>query len=97
MLRGMRKASSNWGGKAIRGVVVACLAAPAVGFSVVFGMSAHRLVWWDNASARHLGFRPHDSSEPFRAAVEARQQTIDLADPAAVFQGGAFVSAGPFE
>jgi uronate dehydrogenase len=43
-----------------------------------------------------VGFRPLDSSEPFRTEVEARQQRIDLRDPAAVFQGGGFVKMGPF-
>lgn len=77
-------------------LVVAALAAPAVGHTVIYGMSDNRLTWWDNTSARHVGFRARDSSEPFRAAVEARQQSIDLTDPAAVFQGGGFVKQGPF-
>ena len=28
--------------------------------------------WWDNSAAAHLGFRPQDSSEAFRAEVEAQ-------------------------
>ena len=59
-------------------------------------MSDNRLTWWDNTSARHVGYRPQDSSEPFRGAVEARQQHIDLSDPAALYQGGGFVKMGPF-
>jgi uronate dehydrogenase len=78
-------------------LVVAALTAPAVGHSIVYGMSDNRLVWWDNRAASHVGFRPQDSSEPFRAAVEARQPHIDLADPAAVYQGGGFVRQGPFD
>ena len=77
-------------------LVVSALTAPAVGHTVMYGMSDNRLTWWDNTSARHVGFRPQDSSEPFRAAVEARQPRIDLSDPAAVLQGGAFVKMGPF-
>jgi len=77
-------------------LVVAALTAPAVGHTVVYGMSDNRLTWWDNTPARHVGFRPQDSSEPFRAQVEARQPRIDLTDPAAVCQGGAFVKMGPF-
>ena len=77
-------------------LVVAALTAPAVGHTVVYGMSDNRLTWWDNTSARHVGYRPRDSSESFRHAVEARQPVIDLADPAAVFQGGGFVKQGPF-
>ena len=78
-------------------LVVACLSAPVVGHSVIYGMSDNRIVWWDNGPARHLGYRPEDSSEPFRAAAELRQQSIDLTDPASIFQGGGFVKQGPFE
>ena len=78
-------------------LVVASLTAPVVGHSVVYGVSDNARTWWDNTSARHLGFRPQDSSEPFRAAIEARQPPADPADPAARFQGGGFVVQGPFE
>jgi uronate dehydrogenase len=78
-------------------LVVASLTAPAVGCSVVYGVSANATIWWDNTAALHLGFRPEDSSERFRAAVEARQPVPDPSDPATRFQGGAFVKQGPFE
>ncbi|HEY2188858.1 MAG TPA: NAD(P)-dependent oxidoreductase [Caldimonas sp.] len=78
-------------------LVVASLTAPVVGHTVVYGVSDNARRWWDNTSARHLGYRPHDSSEPFRAAVEARQPAADPRDPAARFQGGGFVVQGPFE
>lgn len=77
-------------------LVVAALGAPAVGHTVIYGMSDNRLTWWDNHSARHVGYRAQDSSEPFRAALEARQPRIDLNDPAALCQGGGFVKQGPF-
>ncbi len=77
-------------------LVMAALSAPVVGHSVVYGMSDNTLTWWDNTSARHVGFRPEDSSEAFRAAVEARQQSIDPKNPASVYQGGGFVTKGPF-
>ena len=82
-------------GNAISGIIVA-LTAPVVGHSVIYGMSDNRLVWWDNRSASHVGYRPLDSSEPFRAEVEARQPHIDPTQPAARFQGGGFVTQGPF-
>ena len=78
-------------------LVVSCLGAPVVGHSIVYGMSDNRTTWWDNTQARHLGYRPQDSSEPFRAAVEARQPVLDFNDPAVIYQGGAFVRTGPFE
>jgi len=78
-------------------LVVASLTAPVVGHSIVFGMSDNTTTWWDNTSARHIGYRPQDSSEQFRAAVEARQPQLDQGDPATLYQGGAFVRTGPFE
>ena len=78
-------------------LVVSCLTAPVVGYSVIYGMSDNRTKWWDNTRAAHLGYVPQDSSEPFRAAVEARQPTLDLSDPAVIYQGGAFVRTGPLE
>ena len=60
-------------------------------------MSANPTVWWDNAKAGHLGFKPRDSSEPFRARVEAAGPPLPADDPAALYQGGAFVHAGPFD
>jgi uronate dehydrogenase len=78
-------------------LVVAALTAPVVGHSVVYGMSDNSTTWWDNTAAAHLGYRPRDSSEPFRAALEARQPTLDRSDPATLFQGGGFVVKGPYE
>jgi uronate dehydrogenase len=78
-------------------LVVASLTAPVVGHSIIYGMSDNTTKFWDNTGAAHIGYRPLDSSEPFRAAVEARQQVLDLNDPAQVCQGGAFVTKGPLE
>jgi uronate dehydrogenase len=68
---------------------------PDVGHTVVYGASANRDVWWDNRYAAHLGYQPKDSSEVFRDKVEA-QPMPPADDPAMVYQGGAFVAAGPF-
>jgi uronate dehydrogenase len=76
-------------------LVVASLSAPVVGHTVIYGMSDNATTWWDNTHARHIGYRPQDSSERFRAAVEARQPVLDHDDPAVVYQGGAFVRTGP--
>jgi uronate dehydrogenase len=69
---------------------------PQVGHTIAYGVSANRDVWWDNRHAAHLGYRPQDSSEPFRAKIE-QQPPVDPTDPAVQFQGGGFVKAGPFE
>src|SRR5512138_3846974 len=78
-------------------LVRACLTAPVIGHTIVYGMSDNTTTWWDNTSAKHLGYRPQDSSERFRAALEAKQPTLDLTDPAVQYQGGAFVRTGPFD
>jgi uronate dehydrogenase len=78
-------------------LVLAGLTAPVVGHSVIYGMSDNATIWWDNTSARHLGYRALDSSEPFRAAREAAQPELDRNDPATRYQGGGFVSKGPFD
>lgn len=68
----------------------------AIGHTVVYGASANANTWWDNRLAAHLGYQPKDSSEPFRAQVMAQPQPA-ADDPLRVYQGGAFVVAGPFE
>jgi len=77
-------------------LVRCCLFAPRLDHTIVYGMSANRDKWWDNGKAAHIGFRAQDSSEPFRAKLEAFPG-LDPSDPAALYQGGAFVTAGPFE
>ncbi len=78
-------------------LIVAALTAPVVGHSIIYGMSDNTTTWWDNTPARHIGYRPQDSSDVFREAVEARQQVLDASDPAVIHQGGVFVRTGPFE
>ncbi len=77
-------------------LVMAALTAPIVGHTIAFGMSANAVSWWDNTLARHLGYAPQDSSEPWRAEVEARQGPLDPQDPLARYQGGRFVRLGHF-
>jgi uronate dehydrogenase len=78
-------------------LVVACLSTAMLGHTIVYGMSDNRVSWWDNTPARHLGYVPQDSSERFRAELEARQPELDPRDPVVIHQGGAFVRAGPFD
>jgi uronate dehydrogenase len=77
-------------------LVRCALFAPGVGHTVIFGMSDNAATWWDNASAAHLGFRPRDSADRDRARIEALPP-LAPDDPAAIYQGGSFVHAGPFE
>jgi len=69
---------------------------PGVGHTVVYGMSDNATTWWDNRHAAHLGYTPKDSSEIFRAKVEAQPRPAPN-DPVAVLQGGAFTTVGPFD
>lgn len=68
---------------------------PDVKHTIVYGMSDNQGVWWDNRAAAHLGFKAQDSSEVFRAKVEA-QPPVAANDPNAIYQGGAFTAQGPF-
>ncbi|WP_110951437.1 NAD-dependent epimerase/dehydratase family protein [Pseudomonas bohemica] len=68
---------------------------PNVGHTVVYGASDNANVWWDNRLASHLDYQPKDSSEQFRAKVEAQPMPA-ADDPLLVYQGGAFVASGPF-
>jgi uronate dehydrogenase len=72
------------------------LFSPRLGHTIVYGVSDNRAKWWSNAGAAHLGFEPRDCSEAFRASIES-QAPLDAADPARIYQGGAFVKLGPFE
>lgn len=76
-------------------LVVASLSSPVVGFSVIYGMSDNPVVWWDNALAKHVGYHPQDSSAVFKNTLESRQLSLDLNDPAVIFQGGGFVKNAP--
>lgn len=68
--------------------------APKLGYTVVYGASDNAECWWDNADSRFLGWVPKDSSEPWRADVEAAEGPLDPEDPAVIYQGGKFAKAG---
>lgn len=72
------------------------LLTPRVGFTVVFGTSNNRDSWWDNRLAAPLNFAPQDTSEPFRARIEAAEP-LDPAAPTLVYHGGAYTAMGPFD
>ncbi|SAH91406.1 NAD dependent epimerase/dehydratase family protein [Bordetella ansorpii] len=73
-----------------------CLFTPDVGHTVVYGMSANKKVWWDNRHAARLGYAPQDTSEVFRAKIDA-QPAPAPDDPAVTLQGGKFTVTGPFD
>ena len=78
-------------------LVVAALTAPRVGHTVIYGISDNPGRWWDNGAAAHIGFRPRDSSEPWRAALEAADPHPAPDDPTRTHQGGLFLTLGPYD
>ena len=65
---------------------------PDVKFEIVYGISANKRAWYDNANAHRLGYRPQDDSEIYAEEVLAREKPSgDLI--AETHQGGVFCSA----
>jgi uronate dehydrogenase len=78
-------------------LITAALTTPVLGHSILYGVSANPVTWWDNSQAKHVGYVPQDSSAQYAPAILANTAAPDLNDPAVQFQGGGFVKAGPFE
>jgi uronate dehydrogenase len=69
------------------------LDAPAVGFTVVYGVSANSRRWWTDEAAARLGYRPQDDAEAFAGQIDGPQpEPTRLADR---LQGGSFVERDP--
>ena len=67
--------------------------APKLGYVTVFGASDNEEQWWDNRCAGFLGWRPKDSSEPFRAKIDATCEKPESEAPVNRYHGGAFAIA----
>jgi uronate dehydrogenase len=72
----------------------AALTAPRVGFSVIYGTSDNRESGVSNVGARHIGFAPQDSADPYRASVMAAKPRPDPASASARVVGGWFAGLG---
>ena len=81
----------------LKSLVQRALVAPDVGFAIVYGVSDNRDSLWRNPDAERIGWRPRDSSERFRAGVEAHTPKPDPDDVQNRFHGGRFTQDGPFE
>ena len=66
----------------------ASLTAPGVAFVTAYGVSANTRGWWDDTSARRLGYEPHDDAERFVSELDE----VD-ADGEGL-QGGPFAELG---
>jgi uronate dehydrogenase len=75
-------------------LVRCCLDATAVGFMVVYGVSANSRSWWQDDAAARVGYRPQDNAEEFACEIEERPAGAPstLADR---LQGGSFVEKDP--
>ncbi|MCJ8139614.1 NAD-dependent epimerase/dehydratase family protein [Falsirhodobacter halotolerans] len=67
-----------------------CFTAPKLGCPIIWGVSDNDCTWWDNSSARYLGWRPQSNSEVFRAALDAKEAAPPVDHPNAAYQGGMF-------
>lgn len=58
-------------------------------FEIVYGVSANKRAWWDNANAKRLGYTPQDDAEQWAQTLDA----VEFDDPVARrFQGGEFAA-----
>jgi uronate dehydrogenase len=72
------------------------LLTPRVGHTITFGVSDNPGKWWDDRHARHLAYKPQDSSQQFAEQVYAAG--VDWTDPDDLtlnHQGGQFLMNGP--
>lgn len=71
-------------------LVMSCLEAPKLGYTIMYGVSANTRSWWDNSAAPHVAYRPEDNAEVYAARILANAPLRDPASPAERFQGGYF-------
>jgi uronate dehydrogenase len=72
------------------------LTAERVGYTVAYGMSNNDRAWWDNAGARHLGYRPRQRAEDFAEELGQGSTVIPapVQAPEVRFQGGPWAANG---
>jgi uronate dehydrogenase len=71
------------------------LFAPRVNHTIIMGQSDNPSTWWDNRHARHLGYKPKDSSAAFGELFPDTADFPDADDVTAEYQGGSFLLSGP--
>ena len=74
-----------------------CLVAPAVGYSVVYGVSANSRSWWSNDKVDFLGFAPQDSADAYAQDIAHAigPASAPLSARAARLQGGRYTDLIP--
>ena len=71
------------------------LVTPRVGHTITFGISDNDGRWWDDRQAKHLAYRPVQSSRQFAHKIAQTVQWEDMNDITLTFQGGVFLHNGP--
>jgi len=75
-------------------LVERCLVSERIGHTVVYGISDNQEAFFSNHKVAHLGYKPKDSAEDYRAKVEAKVGPGDPFDPAIEFVGGFLCAYG---
>lgn len=75
-------------------LVERCLVSERIGYTVVYGISNNQEAFFSNHKVAHLGYKPRDNAEDYRAEVEAKVGVGDPFDPAVEFVGGFLVPYG---
>lgn len=73
-------------------LVHACLTAPLLVHTIVWGVSANTRGWWDLEPGRRIGYLPQDDSEHYAREILA-QPASDEDRLAAAYVGGGFVGS----
>lgn len=75
-------------------MVQACLDAPVLGFTVLYGMSDNDRKWWDNSLCTNVHYRPQDNAEDYAGPILAEGDKRDENDPGRRLTGGPFPADG---
>ena len=75
-------------------LVERCLVAERIGYAGVYGISDNREAFFSNHKVAHLGYRPRDSAEDYRAQAEAKVGPGDPFAPEIEHVGGVFCANG---
>lgn len=71
-------------------LVIACLEAPRLGYTIMYGCSANTRAWWDNSGAPHVDYKPKDNAEDYAAKILKDGDQRDPKSPETIYQGGFF-------
>ena len=71
-------------------LVMSCLDAPRLGYTIMYGASANDRSWWDNSLSPHVAYTPQDNAETYAARILAVGRQRDPESFPERFQGGYF-------